>query len=232
MQCTVSMLQLYYAWRSTPPDNTLCTVRCGQGDLLARLPAHVIQDGRVVPVRGAVADYISGSRAAAGAAAAGGGAGGQLPTGITRRASGMQYTVLSRRSSADDSDEVTSSSIDAPGPYRQEQQQEAATDHQEGAAGTGGPEGPSTSDAQVATLQVRSEDGKQAFILKMKYTDTIGRVKKCIDKHRAAQQQQQQSTVGGYELRSAFPARVHTEDNMTLQEAQLVPNATLYMRAA
>jgi hypothetical protein len=146
----------------------------------------------------------------------------------------MQYTVLSRRSSADDSDEVTSSSIDAPGPYRQEQQEAAATDHQEGAAAVGGPEGASTSDAQVATLQVRSEDGKQAFILKMKYTDTIGRVKKCIDKHRAAQQQQQQPppTVGGYELRSAFPARVHTDDNMTLQEAQLVPNATLYMRAA
>lgn len=154
--------------------------------------------------------------------------------GITRRSSGMQYTVLSRRSSADDSDEVTSSSMDAPGPYRQEQQQEAAaTDHQEGAAAVAGPEGATATDAQVATLQVRSEDGKQAFILKMKYTDTIGRVKKCIHKHRAAQQQQQQQpTVGGYELRSAFPARVHTDDNMTLQEAQLVPNATLYMRAA
>jgi hypothetical protein len=144
----------------------------------------------------------------------------------------MQYTVLSRRSSADDSDEMTSSSMDAPGPYRQEQQQPVEAEQVGGsAAAAGGAEGTEGTDGQVATLQVRSEDGKQAFILKMKYADTIGRVKKCIDKHRAAQLQQP-PTVGSYELRSAFPARVHTDDSMTLQEAQLVPNATLYMRAA
>ncbi len=39
---------------------------------------------------------------------------------------------------------------------------------------------------EISTLQVKSEDGKQTFILKMQYDDTIFALRKCIDAHRLA----------------------------------------------
>jgi hypothetical protein len=109
------------------------------------------------------------------------------------------------------------------------------------------------------TLQIKSEDGKQVYVLKMRYSATLGDVRKCLDGYRAGQQQRQQGEpphgqgqqpvdeldmgnpsinpskaeapgMTRYELRSCFPARVYGDESMTLEAAQLVPSATLYLK--
>ncbi|GLC38226.1 hypothetical protein PLESTB_001085400 [Pleodorina starrii] len=81
---------------------------------------------------------------------------------------------------------------------------------------------------EVTTLQVKSIDGKQTYILKFQYDDTIGSLRACINAHHA------KAGVSGmsYEIRSAFPARAYTDEAETLRAAGLVPNATLFLRAA
>merc|ERR1712196_647954 len=77
--------------------------------------------------------------------------------------------------------------------------------------------------SQITTLQVRSDTGKQTLILKMRFGDTIGDVRREIGKLAVAPD-------AGYQLRTAFPARVYDDDTETLQDAGLTPNATLLMR--
>ena len=80
--------------------------------------------------------------------------------------------------------------------------------------------------------QVKSEDGQEKFILKLQYDDTIWSLRQCINEHRAklAKEQGKPAPAGGYEIRSAFPARAYAEAKETLREAGLVPNATLYLK--
>ncbi|KXZ46755.1 hypothetical protein GPECTOR_41g720 [Gonium pectorale] len=80
---------------------------------------------------------------------------------------------------------------------------------------------------EVTTLQVKSVDGKQTYIMKMKYDDTVAALRACINAHHA------KSGHSGltYEIRSAFPARAYTDEGETLRQAGLVPNATLFLRA-
>ncbi|GIL81416.1 hypothetical protein Vretimale_1036 [Volvox reticuliferus] len=81
--------------------------------------------------------------------------------------------------------------------------------------------------AEVTTLQVKSVDGKQTYILKFKYDDTIANLRTCLDAHHAKAGQ----TGLAYEIRSAFPARAYTDVAETLRQVGLVPNATLFLRA-
>lgn len=89
-------------------------------------------------------------------------------------------------------------------------------------------EGAPAAPAEVATLQVKNEDGQQTFILKLKYDDNIGSLRACIDTHRA---KLKPPADKGYEIRSAFPARTYTDAAETLRAAGLIPNATLFLRA-
>ena len=86
---------------------------------------------------------------------------------------------------------------------------------------------------EIATLQVKSEDGRQTFILKLQYDETLFALRKYIDTHRAKLAKEQGMPAPGakYEIRSAFPARSYAEAKETLREAGLVPNATLFLRA-
>lgn len=77
---------------------------------------------------------------------------------------------------------------------------------------------------KITTLQVKSEDGKQTFILKLRFTDSISSVRDYIDKHRGPPKVP-------YEIRSPFPACTYTDEDETLEAAALVPNATLVLRA-
>lgn len=107
---------------------------------------------------------------------------------------------------------------------------------------------------QLATVQVKSADGKQTFVLKLAYQTTIGMLRALIDRHQAStgmkctvcEQKATAATVGTsdarlaagaaahsiycYELRSAFPARAYDDDEVTLEAAGLTPSATLFMK--
>mmetsp|Transcript_27606 Transcript_27606/g.60406 ORF Transcript_27606/g.60406 Transcript_27606/m.60406 type:complete len:406 (-) Transcript_27606:721-1938(-) len=86
---------------------------------------------------------------------------------------------------------------------------------------------------QIATLQVKSEDGSQTYIVKLQYTDTIAAVRKYLDAHRAklAKDQGKPAPPSTYELRTAFPTRAYADLTETLQAAGLTPNATMFLRA-
>jgi UBX domain-containing protein 11 len=78
--------------------------------------------------------------------------------------------------------------------------------------------------AEVTTLQVRSDSGKQTLVVKLRGTDTVGDLKAYVDKYRSKQ--------GDYDLVTAFPRRAYTDLSQTLQEAGLFPNAKLLIRVA
>ncbi|KAG2443096.1 hypothetical protein HYH02_009510 [Chlamydomonas schloesseri] len=79
---------------------------------------------------------------------------------------------------------------------------------------------------EVTTLQVKSMDGKQTFILKFRYDDTIGALRTALNAHHA------KSGHAGtaYEIRSAFPARAYADESETLRAAGFIPNGTLFLR--
>ncbi|KAG1676817.1 hypothetical protein FOA52_010326 [Chlamydomonas sp. UWO 241] len=100
---------------------------------------------------------------------------------------------------------------------------------QRGHLGPALPPGRPSSDgasADIATLQVKTDT--QTFILKLKYDDTIGALRRCIDAHRGGASQPPGKQ---YEVRSAFPARAYADESETLRAAGLMPNATLFLRA-
>ncbi len=77
-------------------------------------------------------------------------------------------------------------------------------------------------------------------MLKLRYDDTVGALRACLNAHLARGAAPGASTaaagaaavgVGRYEIRSAFPARAYADEEETLRAAGLVPNATLFLRA-
>mmetsp|Transcript_8124 Transcript_8124/g.20997 ORF Transcript_8124/g.20997 Transcript_8124/m.20997 type:complete len:623 (-) Transcript_8124:122-1990(-) len=94
------------------------------------------------------------------------------------------------------------------------------------AAGHAGSEaGPAQ--AQITTLQVKREDGGQVYIVKLRYTSTIADLRRALDAHRA---QTPEFASIQYQIRSAFPARMYDNPQQTLEDAELVPNAALFLR--
>ena len=81
----------------------------------------------------------------------------------------------------------------------------------------------------AGAAQVKSEDGKHTYILKLQYDDNIGSLRKYIDAHRAKLKDGPKG--GKYEIRTPFPPRAFTDPAETLRQAGLVPNATLVLRA-
>ena len=79
-------------------------------------------------------------------------------------------------------------------------------------------------DLRVTTLQIRAEDGKTRFILKLKYSDTLADVRAHLDAERA---KRGLADAGAYELRTNFPRRAYHDNSETLEAAGLVPNAAL-----
>lgn len=77
--------------------------------------------------------------------------------------------------------------------------------------------------SKVTTLRVRDEDGNKTYMLKMAWTDTVGDLRRCIDSHRGLQTP--------YEIRTNFPVRAFNDPKETLEDAQLVPSAAVFLRA-
>jgi hypothetical protein len=88
-----------------------------------------------------------------------------------------------------------------------------------GAAGAAGAIG------TVASVRVKSEDGTQTLLLKLDADgDTVGTLRAAIDSCRTASK--------AYEIRSAFPAKILSDNTLTIRQAGLFPSATLFLKAA
>uniref|UniRef100_A0A8C7CNI3 UBX domain-containing protein 11 n=1 Tax=Oncorhynchus kisutch TaxID=8019 RepID=A0A8C7CNI3_ONCKI len=75
----------------------------------------------------------------------------------------------------------------------------------------------------VTTLRVKSEDGEHTYIMKMRFSETIGHLRQYLDKHRW-------TDATAYDIISAFPQRWYSEDSQTLLSCGLTPNAALLLR--
>ncbi|KAF0686788.1 Aste57867_21451 [Aphanomyces stellatus] len=74
-----------------------------------------------------------------------------------------------------------------------------------------------------ATLQIRTWHGAQTIVLDVPYMATLRFVKERVADESGLK-------MGSFSLSSAFPAKVLTDDAMTIEEAGLVPTATLHMQ--
>mmetsp|Transcript_32415 Transcript_32415/g.62289 ORF Transcript_32415/g.62289 Transcript_32415/m.62289 type:complete len:151 (+) Transcript_32415:1785-2237(+) len=84
------------------------------------------------------------------------------------------------------------------------------------------PAGDGTSGSST-TLRIKAEDGSSTYILKLSANNTIGDVRNYVDKHRGS--------TGSYEIRSSFPAKAYENNSQTLGDADLVPNAALFLKS-
>ncbi|XP_045070958.1 UBX domain-containing protein 11-like isoform X2 [Coregonus clupeaformis] len=82
---------------------------------------------------------------------------------------------------------------------------------------------PPTTARDVTTLRVKSEDGEHTYVMKMRFSETIGHLRQYLDKHRW-------TDTPAYDIISAFPQRCYSEDSQTLLSCGLTPNAALLLR--
>ncbi|XP_063341900.1 UBX domain-containing protein 11 [Pelmatolapia mariae] len=75
----------------------------------------------------------------------------------------------------------------------------------------------------VITLKVKSEDGSHTYIVKMSPSETVGDLRRYLDKHR-------RGGVSSYDIISAYPQCNYDDDGQTLQSCGIVTNATLLLR--
>ncbi|XP_045902069.1 UBX domain-containing protein 11 isoform X1 [Micropterus dolomieu] len=85
------------------------------------------------------------------------------------------------------------------------------------------PEWPSSARDVITTLKVKSEDGNHTYILKMRSSETIGHLRRHLDKHRGG-------GLPGYDIISAHPLCFYDDNCQTLQSCGLTTNATLLLR--
>ncbi|XP_060063648.1 UBX domain-containing protein 11-like isoform X2 [Ylistrum balloti] len=75
----------------------------------------------------------------------------------------------------------------------------------------------------ISTLRVKSDSGNQTYILKMKFWETIGDLRKYIDIHRPM-------GLPEYQIVSTYPTKVYDNNSASLESAGLTPNAVLHLR--
>ncbi|KAL0984707.1 hypothetical protein UPYG_G00145670 [Umbra pygmaea] len=75
----------------------------------------------------------------------------------------------------------------------------------------------------VTTLRVRSEDGEHTYLVKMRFSETVGNLRQYLNKHRGVDALE-------YDILSVFPQRCYSEDSQTLLSCGLTQGATLLLR--
>jgi len=75
---------------------------------------------------------------------------------------------------------------------------------------------------KYTTLRIKSENGNNTYVLKMKYGNTIQDVKDYLKSYR-------DDKLLVYDIKSSFPNRTYSDDKRTLKDYGLVPNATLHI---
>ncbi|KAL4232808.1 UBX domain-containing protein 11 [Mactra antiquata] len=76
----------------------------------------------------------------------------------------------------------------------------------------------------ITTLRIKSLDGNHTYILKMRFNNTIGDLRNYITS-------QSGSDAPDFDIVSAHPNKVHSDDSVTLVDAGLTPNAVAHLRA-
>ncbi|GFS13966.1 UBX domain-containing protein 11-like [Elysia marginata] len=101
----------------------------------------------------------------------------------------------------------------------------------ESVAGPGGVAGDSSSNSaprpkssykDVTTLRVVTEQGAHTYIVKMKFSETIGNLRTYLDTQRRP--------TAPYDIVSTFPHKVHKNNNLTLEASGLTPNAVVHIK--
>lgn len=75
----------------------------------------------------------------------------------------------------------------------------------------------------TTTLRIKSEDGNHTYILKMKFSDTVGDLRRYLSQHRG-------SNASDFDIVSTHPVKIHSDETMTLHSAGLTPNAVAHLK--
>ncbi|GFN91070.1 ubx domain-containing protein 11-like [Plakobranchus ocellatus] len=81
---------------------------------------------------------------------------------------------------------------------------------------------PKSSFRDVTTLRVVAEQGAHTYIVKMKFSETIGNLRTYLDTQRRP--------TAPYDIVSTFPHKIHKNNSLTLEESGLTPNAVLHLK--
>lgn len=84
------------------------------------------------------------------------------------------------------------------------------------------PQRPKSSYQDVTTLRVVAEQGAHTYIVKMKFSETIGDLRTYMDTQRRPS--------APYDIVSTFPHKIHKNNNLTLEASGLTPNAVLHLK--
>lgn len=77
---------------------------------------------------------------------------------------------------------------------------------------------------KVATVRVRSEDGKHTFVVRMKFTETIGELRAYLDAQRPV------ALKENYDIVANYPHRLLSDNHCSIEESGLAPNGTVFLR--
>ena len=185
-----------------------------KSSFLQRLPAAIIRNGKVIEVRSDVANMLGGRPGHAPGEAPGG----DGPIALTETIVGG----LMRRPAAGRREAPAARGAGEAAGWSSEEEGDGDDGGLELEEEEDGEEGEGAR-VEVATIQVKTEDRLQTYVLKLAQTSTVGKIYRMIDRHRG----------GGprtYELRGGFPPRAYADTDATLLDAGLVPNASLFMR--
>ena len=185
-----------------------------KSSFLQRLPAAIIRNGKVIEVRSDVANMLGGRPGHA----PGEPPGGDGPIALTETIVGG----LMRRPAAGRREAPAARGAGEAAGWSSEEEGDGDDGGLELEEEEDGEEGEGAR-VEVATIQVKTEDRLQTYVLKLAQTSTVGKIYRMIDRHRG----------GGprtYELRGGFPPRAYADTDATLLDAGLVPNASLFMR--
>lgn len=172
----------------------------GSEQLLERLPASTIHNGRVIDIRADVKKRLNTNQPGASVVVA------DTPALRALKKQPQQPQLATP---------LASSSAEAP----------AATSASAVAAVADS--GAEHTHSKITSLQVRADGGNgvapQRLLLKMRFDDTVGELRHEIDKARGGD-------CYAYEIRTAFPNRLYADATQTLEDAGLTPNATLILQ--
>lgn len=191
-------------------------IRLETGAFLSALPpSAVTRSGHLVPVRSAVADLLRPDPAASTSPASEGSRGPSHASAPSSPEVVVADTAVTRamRGEAHDPAVAFRRTFRAPSPAD---------------GGTVASDAPSgepllTTPHDITTIQVRSDSGRQTIVVKLRFDDTIGDLRRAILSHR--------TRGSAFEIRTAFPNRSYTDDAQTLRDAGLTPNAAVLLRS-
>ncbi|KAK7089514.1 UBX domain-containing protein 11-like [Littorina saxatilis] len=76
----------------------------------------------------------------------------------------------------------------------------------------------------ITTLRIKSEKGDHTYIVKMRFSETIGDLRKYLNDHRPGNTEK-------FDICSTYPRQVFTDEKATMDASGLVPNGVLYLQA-